>query len=321
VTAAFVRLAVRWRGPLAAWLLFVGALSPVLGLVDVEWFVFSFLADHFQYLACIAIIVPLSAGLANVAARFSFPARASAIAGSVAVIATLTALTWRYSHAFRDNVALYGNAAVRAPGSAVAHHHLGFALARFPARRPEAIAEYEAALRINSHAAEVHEDLGAVLVEMPGRLPEAITHLETALQLKPGLKHARRTLAGAHFDAAKALAETPAGWADAISHYERAVQLDPAFAEAYFNLGNALLKDLRRRDEAIACFEHAVRIKPDFPEAHTNLGVALASIPGRLPEAIAHFEAALKANPDFTPARTNLQRVQHLLGDPDGRTR
>ena len=53
----------RWRGPLAAWLLFVGTLVPVLGFLNVYPFIFSFVADHFQYLASLAIIVPVSAGL------------------------------------------------------------------------------------------------------------------------------------------------------------------------------------------------------------------------------------------------------------------
>ncbi|MDI1318806.1 MAG: hypothetical protein PSW75_01255, partial [bacterium] len=43
------------RGPLAAALLFGGTLFPVLGFVNVYPFVFSFVADHFQYLASLAV--------------------------------------------------------------------------------------------------------------------------------------------------------------------------------------------------------------------------------------------------------------------------
>ncbi len=54
----------RWRGPLAACLLFVGTLFPVLGFLNVYWFVFAFAADHLQYLASISLIVPAAAGVA-----------------------------------------------------------------------------------------------------------------------------------------------------------------------------------------------------------------------------------------------------------------
>ena len=42
----------RWnRAPLAAWLFFVGTLFPALGFFNVYPFCYSFVADHFQYLA------------------------------------------------------------------------------------------------------------------------------------------------------------------------------------------------------------------------------------------------------------------------------
>ena len=39
-------------------LIFAGTLFPVLGFLNVYPFIFSFVADHFQYLACLGIIVP-----------------------------------------------------------------------------------------------------------------------------------------------------------------------------------------------------------------------------------------------------------------------
>ena len=70
----------RWRGPLAAWLLFVGTLVPVLGFLNVYPFIFSFVADHFQYLASLGIIVPVSAGIATGLERASLPMRRAGVA-------------------------------------------------------------------------------------------------------------------------------------------------------------------------------------------------------------------------------------------------
>jgi len=61
VLAALVALRRRSRGPLAAALLFLGTLFPALGFINVYPFVFSFVADHFQYLAAAGLVSSLSA--------------------------------------------------------------------------------------------------------------------------------------------------------------------------------------------------------------------------------------------------------------------
>ena len=50
--------------------------------------------------------------------------------------------------------------------------------------------------------------------------------------------------------------------------FRRALSLRPDYAEAHYNLGNALL-DLGRTDEAIRHFQEAVAFKPDSPRPTT----------------------------------------------------
>ncbi len=64
-----------------------------------------------------------------------------------------------------------------------------------PGRMPEAISEYQAALRSDPNLAEAHYNLGLALAKMPGRSAEAIAHLEAALRLRPDLQYAREVLA------------------------------------------------------------------------------------------------------------------------------
>ena len=52
-------------------------------------------------------------------------------------------------------------------------------------------------------------------------------------------------------------------------------------------------------------FYRALEIQPDFAEAYNNLGLALVRI-GKIEESIHHFHLALKANPSFANAMTNL---------------
>ena len=65
----------RSRGPLAAGLLFVGTLFPALGFINVYPFVFSYVADHFQYLAAAGMISSLAAALTLAGTRYPLAAR------------------------------------------------------------------------------------------------------------------------------------------------------------------------------------------------------------------------------------------------------
>ena len=63
----------KMRGPLAATLIFGGMLVPALGFVNVYPFIYSFVADHFQYLASTAMISLDGAGLTLLATRWRVP--------------------------------------------------------------------------------------------------------------------------------------------------------------------------------------------------------------------------------------------------------
>lgn len=329
-TVGLVWWARRNRAPLAAWLFFVGTLLPVLGVANVEWFVFSFVADHFVYVASLGVIVPAAVCFAR------YPAGLY-----ILPICVLSVLTWQHSARFKDSATLFEHAARQSPRSAVAHYQYGAALARLPARTEEAIAALRTALALNPAATEVHALLGGLLAEKPSRSEEAIPHLRFAARRNPsdamaqfrlgvtlgridgGEQEAESALvaaiktkpdfAEAHFELAEILARSPDRLTVAIASYERSIQLDPQLFAAHFNLGNTLLRLPDRAADAIPYFETAVRLKRDYAPAHSNLGLALAQIPGRLAESVPHFEAALRIDPDFSPARNNLSAVLRAI--------
>ena len=286
-------------GGLTGFLLFAVTLFPILGFFNVEWFVFSYVADHLQYLASLGILVPLASGSALAAAQIPLAARRLAPALGGALLIALGTLTWQQSSLYRDPVTFYTAAIARNPTAAMAHNHLGAALAQSPGRMPDAIAEFEAALRLNPDAAEVRENLGTALLSVPGRAAEAAAQLESAMRIKPDLE-------GGHYELGLALAALPGRLPDAIAQYEAALRVAPQDPRAHYGLGNALLKIPGHAPEAVAHFEAALRAKPDFAGAHNNLGTAFLNMPGRLPDAIAQFEAALQAKPDFAQAHNNL---------------
>ena len=52
----------------------------------------------------------------------------------------------------------------------------------------------------------------------------------------------------------------------------------------------------------------AIKIKPDFAEAYSNLGIALVA-EGKNEEAISHYKMAIKIKPDYADAYNNLGAV------------
>jgi tetratricopeptide (TPR) repeat protein len=332
----------RWsRAPLIALLFFIGSLFPALGFFNVYPFVFSYVADHWQYLPCLGIIALATESAAGLARRLvqRFSGVRRVVAGGVCAavigsgLAVLFVLTWRQCGLYRDVTTLYSDTLAKNPGCWMAHNNLGEYLSD-AGSLPAAITHFEQAIRLKPDCADAHNNLGNALSKIPGRSAEAISELETALRLEPNMSQAHNNLgwvlvntpgrltegiahlqtalqlnpdyAKAHNSLGGALAQIPGRLAEAIAEYEEALRIKPDFAEAHYSLGNALVKVPGHLPEAVSHFEAALRIKPDFAEAHNNLGTALLDIPGRLPEAVSHFEAALRAKPDFAQAHNNL---------------
>jgi tetratricopeptide (TPR) repeat protein len=261
--AVLCLLARRNRGPLAGFLIFSGTLFPVLGFLNVYPFRYSWVADHFQYLACLGVIVPAACALAGAAVRIPLiKTHGAAFAAMLLVVPGV--LTWRQCGMYGDAETLYRETLQRNPASYMAHVNLGNLLLERPGRLPDAIAEYEAALRIRPDNAEAHNSLGAALMRTPGRVADAIAEFETALRSKPDYAEAHNSLGSA-------LMQTPGRSADGIAEFETALRLRPDYVEAHVNLGNALLDIPGRRQDAIAEFETALLIQPDFEPARQAL--------------------------------------------------
>ena len=302
VTAGLVWVARRRRGPLAGLLFFAGTLFPALGFVNVYPFVFSYVADHFQYLASLGILVPLAVGLTLAAARLPSVPRPLAVAGAGVLLAALGTLTWRQSRLYRDAPTLYRATLARNPACWMAHNNLGLVLSPLPGRLPEAIDHFEAAVRLNPGYAEAHLNLGEALARIPGRLDEAITEDETAVRLVPGLAEAHGTLG-------VALGQAPGRLPEAVTQFETAVRLSPESASLHDHLGVALLGLPQRQVEAQEQLETAERLNPDSAAIRDHLGMALIRTPGGLPEAMAQFEAAVRLDPGAADARANLGKL------------
>lgn len=299
LTIALWRIARRHRGPLAGFLIFAGTLFPVLGFLNVYPFIFSFVADHFQYLASLGVIIPAACGLTLATRRISPRVfRVPSICAAALLLTVLGSLTWRQSRMYRDSETLYRITLAHNPSSWMARNNLCAMLSGRIGGLAEAIAQCEAALRLRPDYAEAHNNLGSAWAQA-GRMPDAIAEFRAALGLKP-------QFAEAHFNLANALAQIPGTAGEAIAEYEAALRIRPAYLEARTNLATVLSRTPGRLAEAVGQYQAALRIDPRLTEAHNNLGTALAQIPGRLPDAIVEYRAALEVNPNYAKAHNNL---------------
>jgi tetratricopeptide (TPR) repeat protein len=268
--AALLAFGVLWalrrrsRGPLAAALLFAGALFPVLGFVNVYPFVFSFVADHFQYLAAAALIPALVAGAALGQARLhANPWVLGAAAGCV--LCLLAFQTARQARLYRDSEVFYRGSLQANPASWLAHDNLGVVLAG-KGQWEEASAHYREAMRLKPDYPESYNDYGNVLARA-GRWDEAAAQYAQALRVRPSFAAAEKNWGVAMNDAGR--------YREAETHFRQALRLRPDYADAHYGLANALANS-GRLPEAIAEFRATLRLEPQSPEAHANLGLAYA---------------------------------------------
>ncbi|HEY1603590.1 MAG TPA: tetratricopeptide repeat protein [Pirellulales bacterium] len=150
------------RGPLAAVLIFAGVLVPALGFINVYPFRYSFVADHFQYHASIALVSLAAAGLALFLERRAQVAAWAIPLVGLGVLIPLAAIARDRTYAYRDIVTLHENTLALNPTAWNAPLNLGDRLyndGNFAA----AAEQYLRATRIveelvRAHRHEAHQD-------------------------------------------------------------------------------------------------------------------------------------------------------------------
>ena len=169
----------------AGW--YVLALSPVLGFANIYYFRYSFVADHFAYLAGMAFIPLVVAGFASVVKH-----RPTQIFMSVIVIVAFHMLTSHHSEVFHDNEALWLDTLRKNPASALAHNNLGN-LYEHRDQLPLALEHLQEAARLTPGYAETHNNLGVVLARLD-RVDDAVIQFRDALRLRPNFPDASTNL-------------------------------------------------------------------------------------------------------------------------------
>jgi tetratricopeptide (TPR) repeat protein len=329
------------RGPLAALLFYAITLFPALGFVNVFPMRYSFVADHFAYLA---IIGPL----ALIAATLSRHLSARPGGALLAVVALgLCLLSNLQTRIFHDSQTLWSDTLAKNPDSPMAHANYADVLRDIGDLHGAQI-QYERAMQLRDDATDLigvgqcyfisgdyatalhwYRAAAAAMTDSPERV---LHQFRTRAYFQIGAAYS--ALADQAADSAQAAAyrqQAVEAYQQAIEIYplnvdaisnladlflfqgevpqaidacRQALDIDPDCVPALTNLGNALLAQ-GRFDEATAQYVRVLEIEPLNANAFNDIGVVLMK-QGRYAQAIEQFEVALSIDPHFAKAHANL---------------
>jgi tetratricopeptide (TPR) repeat protein len=335
------------RSPLCAALFFVGTLFPALGFVNVFPMRYSFVADHFQYLACIGPFVLFAAGTA----QLRFPRVNLSKIIPVLVIPLLAGITFRQTHIYKDRLTLWQDTVRKNPASPMAHNNLAGAL-RDGGQLDAAEAEYHTAINLRTDQGD-YIGLGqcfALRHDYNGALAWYRKSLANTPDSEIPLLHRLRCVPwfqiGTAYDGLAQQAEaakTPSMSyrTKAIVSYSNALGFDPGYPDAHIDLSvddldlgdysgaineaqavldndstsvpalnilGAAYARQSRFDDATGFYRDALKIDSTDVEALVGLGI-IEALKGNLPEARQSFESALEIDPNNALAKHNLNAV------------
>jgi tetratricopeptide (TPR) repeat protein len=291
----------QWRGPLAVLLFFVATLFPALGFFNVYPFRYSFVADHFQYLASLGPLT-LAAVLLD---KFAGRAGAAKTVAYASILLLLGVLTWRQCRNYADSETLWRATLKTTPTSTIARNNLSHALLD-KGQLDASVSLSREVLAGNPDDPVARNNLGFALLEM-GRVDESISCFQQAIAAQPNGPDP-------YYNLGRALLKKERLEA-AITNFQTAVRLEPNFANAYCNLGFALLQT-GQLPAAITNYEQSIALNPNYPLAHNDLGGILLRL-GDTNQARFHFERAVKLAPDFVEAHYNLGGLMLAAGQLD----
>ncbi|MDT8271721.1 MAG: tetratricopeptide repeat protein, partial [Desulfomonilia bacterium] len=288
VTVTLVAFVFRKRFPflLVGWLWYVGALVPVIGIVQVGD---QSMADRYTYLPLIGIFLMLVWGVSSIV-ESSKTGRAVLVSAGIVVLSALSAATWVQVGYWKDSKTLFTHALNVTQNNHLAHTNLSAVLLE-QGDVQEAIYHATEALNIQSGYVPAMNNRGFGLL-LQGKYEEAVHQFTQALDREPNY-------ITAHYNTGLALYGM--GRVDkAIRSYERVLELDPQHAGARRGKKEAYIKQ-QEINERIIKVRQSIKDEPNNSILLYTLAEHYRMI-GRTGEAMEVYDRALSIDPDMIPA-------------------
>jgi tetratricopeptide (TPR) repeat protein len=318
------RRGVRW--PACAALFYAVTIFPALGFVSVYPMKYSFVADHFQYLASLGVIAGVVAPLAWLLRH-----RAWRWAPAAIVLATLGVLTFRQTFNYRNEETLWRATIDCNPQAWAAMNNLGavllrkgeqFIVAGSDAAAHEALVEAQTtlhkALQLKPDHSRARSQLSETL-RVQGRLDEALTQMEQshadlmasiAWMNREQRAQASFEIAESHYQLAR-LFNLLDRHAEAEAHYRAAISEYPRFHTAALEMAQLLAAE-GRLDDAADTYRILLSLAPEALTAHRFLGDYERDL-GHCSAAVAHYRAVFEHAEDPAEQLRAMDRAARVL--------
>jgi protein O-mannosyl-transferase len=292
------------RGPLAGWLFFIGTLFPALGFFNVYPFRYSFVADHFQYLATFGFIALAVAAGAALVARIPGDTKKLQLAVSGAIVAALIALTSIQTFAYTNVQTLWETTLAKNPGAWIASNNLGMIMRdQHDSARAQVL--FEQTVALNPAMLEGRMNLAEALIDQ-GKFSQALVQIQKAQELEP--RHPEPVMAEGRV--LKLMGQEEAGQARLLAAarmYEGIVAASPQSTLGLFGLARAY-NGTNQAQRAIPVLTELIQLTPDDALAFSELGLAYLKI-GKVPEAMANYINAYNRAPENVDILRQLARI------------
>jgi len=173
------------KGPFVAMAAFIVTLGPILGFMNCYAFQFSYVADHWQYLASLCLISLATA----IGAKLQLANRSTRFVVLAIPIFVLGSITWQRALVYQNVETLWRDTLAKNPDCWLAHHNFGVVL-QAQNHFSEAEVHFRSALQLRPDYYEAENNLGESLL-MQDRLKEAQEHIDRSIALNPGYAASR----------------------------------------------------------------------------------------------------------------------------------
>jgi protein O-mannosyl-transferase len=310
------------RAITAALLFFAGILLPMLSFFSLFTFLYTFVADHYQYAASIGPITLVAAGNTYVFRRLGSKSKSIMLSAGGVLLLALGILTWRQSQIYTNMETLWEDTLNKNPDSWMAHNEIDI-IRRKQGRFAEAMMHAKQRLELSSYTETIYPlsysdgyfNLALILDEQK-KFDEAVNYYQKAIAIFPNN-------AKAYYRIGEVLAKE-GKVEQSIPYFRRATEFNLNLYEAYYNYGTMLQQLARKKEgrarekllnEACEKYKKATVIKPDSYEAYYNWGNALFELANTkegqvdekfLNEACEKYKKATVIKPDSYEAYYNL---------------
>ena len=245
------------------WFWYLGALIPVIGLVQVGS---QAMADRYTYIPLIGIFIMLVWGIPDVLSKIKYGKYINLFIVTIFIATAATASYYRVQ-IWENNFTLFEHAIEYDKKKFIAYHILGYNAAKY-GDNEKALYYYYQTLKINPKYDPAYVHAGNVLQKM-GKLDEAINCYLKALQINNRSAEAQYNLG--------VVLILKNRFQEAADHFKESLKINPDDADVHNNLGIALVKAGKIK-EGLEHFQKSLHLNPGSLEFQKNVSIALSML-------------------------------------------